>query len=110
LQQFPKIIYSGEIEPGDLEQLTSSGIALVPVQVDIARTVEVHFIDLATFSSSLENTAKMEIPCFYKENVIVLNSLTFDKIESAVKYLYDKGYFEFDRRRNAREISNPVSS
>lgn len=87
------IQYPDEMDHWEWEDALTKGGVAARVVFDRDRQVEMTFLSLRRFVNAVEAEDKYGIPCYYVKDLVVLKEITQSKVEDAVHYLFNSGYF-----------------
>ena len=91
---YPIIIYPADLDEWDFKDMETYGAAGAAVQVSEGKIVEVTFLDIPRFTELTEASENLGVPCYYRENLIIVTKITKEKIAETVKYLFESRYFD----------------
>lgn len=93
MTDFPIVTFPFHEDEWEIQDIEEKGLAGVVVWLNDQKSVSLNFIDLFHFSETLEANLRNGNPCVSVKNLIVMKSLSKDKIVEAVRYLYNQRYF-----------------
>ena len=63
------------------------------VELEDGSRYPVEFIEPVRLSQEMEDYDRLNIPCFAEPGLIIIPEVTKERIERAVEYLHDHGFF-----------------
>ena len=92
---YPKIVFPDSFdERSEYEMPLRGCLSHVFVELEDGSRYPVDFIDPVRLAQDLEEYVKSGVPCYAEPGLIVLPEVTVSRIENAVRYLHQHGFFQ----------------
>jgi len=93
-ENYPRIIFPyGFNEIDEYEMPLRGCLSHTFVELENGDRYPVEFIEPVRLGQDLADYIRSEIPCYAEAGLIVIPEVTLPRIQEAVKYLYERGFF-----------------
>lgn len=93
-ENYPKIIFPDGFDERDVYEMPLRGcLSHAFVELEHGDRYAVEFIDPVRLGQDLADYIGSAIPCYAEPGLIVIPEVTLPRIQEAVKYLYERGFF-----------------
>ena len=97
----PKMILpSGFDERSETELPLRGCLSNVLVELEDGNRYLVEFIDPVRLTQEVNDYERLNIPCYAEPGLIILPKVTLERMEEAVQYLHDRGFFNSLKPQN----------